>query len=115
AAADVLRGHHLAPGVRLFVTAASRRGYFEALREGLVQEFLDAGAVWGTPGCSGCTGASGFGIPGSGENMITSAPRNFVGRTGNRDSSIYLASPATVMASAIAGAITSPAQYLQGE
>lgn len=114
-AAAVLRGHQLAPGVRLFVTAASRRGYFDALKEGLVDEFLAAGAIWGTPGCSGCTGASGFGVPGDGENMITSAPRNFVGRTGNRNASIYLASPATVMASAIEGAIADPTPYVRGE
>jgi 3-isopropylmalate/(R)-2-methylmalate dehydratase large subunit len=66
----------------------------------------------GTPGCSGCTGASGFGVPGDGENMITSAPRNFVGRTGNRDAGIYLAAPATVIASAIAGEIADPRPLL---
>lgn len=108
AAARVLGDRRVAPGVRLFVTAASRRAYFAALQEGLVQRFLDAGAVWGTAGCSGCTGASGFGVPGDGENMITSAPRNFVGRTGNRNARIYLASPATVMASAVHGVIADP-------
>lgn len=108
AAADVLRGRSIAPGVRLFVAPASRNAYFAALREGLVEELVGKGAVWGTAGCSGCTGASAFGVPGDGENMITSAPRNFVGRTGNRNAHIYLASPATVMASAVAGEITDP-------
>lgn len=111
-AATVLDGHRIAPGVRLFVAPASRHAYFAALREGLVEKLVEAGAIWGTPGCSGCTGASGFGVPADGENMITSAPRNFVGRTGNRNASIYLASPATVMASAIEGAIADPTPYL---
>jgi 3-isopropylmalate/(R)-2-methylmalate dehydratase large subunit len=108
AAAALLDGRSLAPGVRLFVAPASRRAYLDALREGLIETFLSAGAVLGTPGCSGCTGSTGFGVPGDGENMITSAPRNFVGRTGNRNASIYLASPATVIASALAGEITDP-------
>lgn len=113
AAADVLRGRSIAPGVRVFVAPSSRHAYFAALAEGLVAEFVEAGAVWGTPGCSGCTGASGFGVPGDGENMITSAPRNFVGRTGNRNAQIYLASPATVMASAVEGAIADPRPYVR--
>lgn len=111
AAAAILRGHSIAPGVRLFVAPASRRAYFEALSEGLIEMFMQAGAVIGTPGCSGCTGASAFGVPGDGQNMITSAPRNFVGRTGNRNANIYLASPATVMAAAIAGEISDPRPY----
>jgi len=112
AAAALLRGHSIAPGVQLFVAPASRHTYFEALREGLVQQFVEAGALWGTPGCSGCTGSSAFGVPASGRNMITSAPRNFVGRTGNRNASIYLASPATVIASAIEGQIADPRRYV---
>jgi len=112
AAAEVLGGRMVAPGVRLFVTAATRRTYLAALHEGLVDRFVQAGATWGSPGCSGCTGASGFGVPADDENMITSAPRNFVGRTGNADARIYLASPATVMASAITGAIADPRPFL---
>ncbi|MPZ95039.1 MAG: homoaconitate hydratase family protein [Propionibacteriales bacterium] len=112
AAARVLEGHHFAPGVKVYITAASQRAYLAARREGLVDLFLDAGAVIGTPGCSGCTGASGFGVPADGETMITSANRNFIGRTGNSLAEIYLASPATVMASAIAGSITDPRPFL---
>ena len=112
AAVSVLGDHRIAPGVRLFVAPASRRAYLEALREGLIPRLIEAGAVIGTSGCSGCTGASGFGIPGDGTTMITSAPRNFVGRTGNRNADIFLASPATVMASAIEGAIADPRPYL---
>lgn len=113
-AARVLRGRRLAKGMKLFVTAASARAYHQARVEGLVDLFTDAGAVIGTPGCSGCTGASGFGVPGDGENMITSANRNFVGRTGNNKAQIYLASPATVIASAIEGRIADPRPYLAG-
>lgn len=111
AAAQVLSGRTVAAGVRLFVTAASRRAYLAALQEGIVNELISAGAVWGTSGCSGCTGASGFGIPADGQTMITSAPRNFVGRTGNRNADIYLASPATVAASALEGRITDPREF----
>jgi 3-isopropylmalate/(R)-2-methylmalate dehydratase large subunit len=112
AAVTVLGGHRIAPSVRLFVAPASRRAYLEALQEGLISRLIEAGAVIGTSGCSGCTGASGFAIPGDGITMITSAPRNFVGRTGNRNADIFLASPATVMASAIEGVIADPRPYL---
>ncbi|MGV9801858.1 3-isopropylmalate dehydratase large subunit [Mycobacterium sp. NPDC003449] len=112
AAVEVLGDRRIAHGVRLFVAPASRRAYLQALQEGLIARLVEAGAVIGTSGCSGCTGASGFGIPGDGTTMITSAPRNFVGRTGNRTADIFLASPATVMASAIEGAIADPRPYL---
>ncbi|MHB0870851.1 MAG: 3-isopropylmalate dehydratase large subunit [Chloroflexota bacterium] len=112
-AATVLRGHRPAPGVRLFVTPASRDIYRQAVREGLIDLFLGAGAVIGTPGCSGCNGSAALGIPADGENTISSANRNFKGRTGNNRSFIYLASPATVTASVIEGRIADPRKYLQ--
>ncbi|HEU5037748.1 MAG TPA: aconitase/3-isopropylmalate dehydratase large subunit family protein [Nocardioides sp.] len=112
AAVQVLGDRRISPDVRLFVAPASRRAHLDALREGLVDRLVEAGAIWGTAGCSGCTGASGFGVPADGEAMITSAPRNFVGRTGNRNADIYLASPATVMASALEGRIADPRPYL---
>jgi 3-isopropylmalate/(R)-2-methylmalate dehydratase large subunit len=112
AAAAVLGRHTFAPGVKVYVTAASRRAYLAAEQEGLLSRFVNAGALIGTPGCSGCTGGSGFGIPADGENVITSANRNFVGRIGNSRASIFLASPATVMASAIEGVIADPRRYL---
>jgi 3-isopropylmalate/(R)-2-methylmalate dehydratase large subunit len=111
-AARLLAGHRVAPHVRLFVVPASRRAFLEAMQEGLIETMLAAGAILGTPGCSGCTGSSGFGVPSDGENMITSAPRNFIGRTGNRNASIYLASPATVIASAVAGEIADPRELM---
>jgi 3-isopropylmalate/(R)-2-methylmalate dehydratase large subunit len=113
AAAAVLDGQRLAPGVRLFVTAASRRAHLAAQQEGLLDVFIGAGAVIGTPGCSGCTGASGFGVPGDGESMVTSANRNFIGRTGNNRADIYLASPATVIASAVEGMLADPRPHLE--
>ena len=112
AAAEVLRGNRIAPGVKVFITAASKRAALSAQQEGFIDLFVEAGAVIGTPGCSGCTGASGFGVPGDDETMITSANRNFIGRTGNNKARIFLASPATVMASAIEGAIADPRPYL---
>jgi 3-isopropylmalate/(R)-2-methylmalate dehydratase large subunit len=111
-AANVLRGRRVAPGVRLFVTPSSRSVLQMAMKEGLIDVFIAAGAVLGTPGCGGCTGGSGFGIPGDDVNMISTANRNFLGRTGNNKAFIYLASPATVMASAIEGAIADPRPYV---
>lgn len=111
-AAALLKGRRVAPHVRLFVTPASRSILQAAMREGLISAFIDAGAVLGSPGCSGCTGGSGFAIPDDGINMITTANRNFQGRTGNRSAFIYLASPATVIASAIEGAIADPRAHL---
>lgn len=111
-AADILRGRRVHPSVKMYVTAASRRAHLAAQMEGLMDVFVQAGAIIGTPGCSGCTGASGFGIPGNDEVMVTSAPRNFVGRTGNNTAEIYLASPATVAASAIEGRLADPRGHL---
>jgi 3-isopropylmalate/(R)-2-methylmalate dehydratase large subunit len=111
-AAAMLKGRRIAPGVRLFVTPSSRMVLQAAMRDGLIDAFLEAGAVLSTPGCGGCTGGSGVGIPGDGMNMISTANRNFKGRTGNDKAFIYLASPATVMASAIEGAIADPRHYL---
>ncbi|HYC37240.1 MAG TPA: 3-isopropylmalate dehydratase large subunit [Usitatibacter sp.] len=110
-AAQVLRGRKVAPGVRLYVTPSSRTVLQDALKEGLIATFIEAGAVLGTPGCGGCTGGSGLGIPGDGVNMISTANRNFKGRTGNNNAFIYLASPATVMASAVEGRIADPRKY----
>jgi 3-isopropylmalate/(R)-2-methylmalate dehydratase large subunit len=112
AAAEILRGRQVAPGVRLYVTPASRRALLAAQMEGLLEVFLEAGGLIGTPGCSGCTGASGFGVPRDGDVMITSANRNFAGRTGNNKAQIYLASPATVAASAVEGVIADPRNHL---
>ena len=108
AAARVVAGLRVAPGTRLLVVPASSEVYRAALRAGHVETLLDAGAVIGPPGCGPCMGNH-LGILAPGEVCISSANRNFRGRMGTADSEIYLASPAVVAASAIAGRIVHPA------
>jgi 3-isopropylmalate/(R)-2-methylmalate dehydratase large subunit len=107
-AAGFLRGNKVAPGVMLLITPASREIYLQAVREGLAEIFLNAGANILTPSCGPCLG-TGQGIPPDGIHVISTANRNFLGRMGNPKSFIYLASPATVAISAIRGEIVSPA------
>ncbi len=107
-AAEILRGKTIAPGVQLQVIPASREIYLEAIRSGLAEIFLQAGASILTPSCGPCLG-TGQGIPADGTTVISTANRNFLGRMGNKNAAIYLASPATVALSAIEGKITSPA------
>jgi 3-isopropylmalate/(R)-2-methylmalate dehydratase large subunit len=107
-ASEVVKGKKVAPGVRLFVTPASREIYIDALKEGIITALIEAGAVIGVPGCSGCTGGAHFAIPSDGERVITTANRNFIGRLGNANSELYLASPMIVAASALAGRISYP-------
>ncbi len=107
AAAQVLLGRRVARGTRLLVIPASSQVLKEAIARGYVQTFLDAGAVIGTPGCGPCMGNH-MGIPAPGEVTISTANRNFRGRMGTREAEIYLASPAVVAASAVAGAIADP-------
>jgi 3-isopropylmalate/(R)-2-methylmalate dehydratase large subunit len=112
-AARILRGRRVHQDVRLFVIPASRRVLDVAVQEGLLQTFLDAGAVVGTPGCSGCVGGAHFAVPADGVHMVTTANRNFKGRTGNPNAFIYLASPATAAASAVEGKLADPRPYFQ--
>ncbi len=107
AACDVLRGKHVARGTRLVVIPASSEVLQEATRRGYISVFLEAGAVIGVPGCGPCMGNH-MGIPAPNEVTISSANRNFRGRMGTRESEIYLASPAVVAASAVAGYIADP-------
>jgi 3-isopropylmalate/(R)-2-methylmalate dehydratase large subunit len=111
AAAGILKGRKVASGVRFIVAPASRAIYLEALRLGLADILVRAGAAIVAPGCGPCVGTHN-GVPADGENVISSANRNFKGRMGNPKAFIYLGSPATVAASAIAGFITDPRQYL---
>ena len=106
-AADIVRGKQLAPGVRMIVTPASRAVYRRALRDGVIETLVDAGCTVTTPGCGACAGMH-QGILGDGEVCIASSSRNFHGRMGNRESFVYLGSPATVAASALAGVIADP-------
>jgi len=106
AAAAALAGRSVHPNVRLLIAPASPRVLRQAIDEGLVEEFLRAGAVIGNPGCSACFG--GQGMLWEGEVCIGSHNRNFRGRMGHKDSRVYLASPETVAASAVAGYIEDP-------
>jgi 3-isopropylmalate/(R)-2-methylmalate dehydratase large subunit len=113
-AASILRGRRLAPGMRMMVVPSSREVLKMALQEGLINIFVDAGCSVGAPNCGGCGGDT-FGTPSDGDAVISTANRNFKGRLGNPNSFIYLASPATVVASAIAGRIADPRPYFQGQ
>jgi homoaconitate hydratase family protein len=108
-AAQIMAGRRVASGTRLLVIPASSQVYLDAVKAGYVETLLDAGATFGSPGCGPCMGNH-MGIPAPGEVTISSANRNFRGRMGTRDSDIYLASPAVVAASAVAGKITGPEQ-----
>lgn len=106
-AAEILRGKRIPSGVRLLITPASKRVFLQAVREGLVETLTEAGGVFVTTGCGACVGTHN-GIPGNGDNVISSTNRNFKGRMGNNQAPIYLASPATVAASVLMGKITDP-------
>ncbi|MHB8142180.1 MAG: 3-isopropylmalate dehydratase large subunit [Thermoleophilia bacterium] len=110
-AAEVLRGRRRHPDTRLIVTPASRFVYLKAAEEGLLTVFVEAGATVTGPGCGACVGVHG-GILGDGEVCIATQNRNFQGRMGNAEAFIWLASPATAAASALAGEIVDPREYL---
>ena len=110
-AAKVVRGRKVAPGVRLIVTPASQRVLKEAVRLGYVETILEAGGVVTNSTCGACYGGH-MGVLGPKEVCITSSTRNFKGRMGSPSARIYMGSSATVAASAIAGYITDPTQYL---
>jgi 3-isopropylmalate/(R)-2-methylmalate dehydratase large subunit len=104
-AANVLRGRTVAPGVRLLVTPASQAVYRDAMRLGYLQDIADAGGVVTNSTCGACFGYH-MGVVGAGEVCITASTRNFTGRMGSTEAEIFMASPATVAASAVAGYIT---------
>jgi len=106
-AASILRGRKVAAGTRLLVFPASMEVYLHALREGLIESFVEAGAVVMNPGCGPCLGAH-EGALAPGEVCLSTSNRNFQGRMGCREAEVYLASPATVAASALAGTIADP-------
>ena len=108
AAAEILKGRKIADGRRMIVIPASEEVYLAALQAGYLETFLKAGAVIESPGCGPCMGNH-MGVPAVGEISISTANRNFRGRMGTKESEVYLASPAVVAASAVAGEIESPA------
>ena len=110
-AAKILKEKKVHPKVRLTCTPGSRKIYLECLRKGYLEILAEAGACITNPGCGPCVGTH-QGVPSDGENVISTANRNFKGRMGNQNAFIYLASPATVAASAIEGKITDPRKYL---
>lgn len=107
AAAQVLKDHHVAKGMRAIVFPATQAIYLQAIEEGLIQTFIKAGAVVSTPTCGPCLGGH-MGILAAGERAVSTTNRNFVGRMGHVDSEVYLASPAVAAASAITGKISQP-------
>jgi len=106
-AAEILKGRKVAPGIRLLVIPASSLVMQEALRLGYIQTFVDAGAMIGVPGCGPCMGNH-MGVPAPNEVTISTANRNFRGRMGTADASIYLSNPAVVAATSVTGVITDP-------
>ena len=110
-AADILKKQPVSKSSRLIVAPASREIYLQAMKEGIIQTLVEANAAVVTPGCGPCVGTHN-GVPSDGENVISTANRNFKGRMGNTNADIYLASPATVAASVITGKITDPREFV---
>jgi 3-isopropylmalate/(R)-2-methylmalate dehydratase large subunit len=106
-AAEIVRGRKVAPGVRLLITPASQQVYRDAMRAGYLQDLADAGAVITNSTCGACFGYH-MGLLAPGEVCLTSSTRNFTGRMGSPEAEIYMASPATVAASALTGRVTDP-------
>lgn len=106
-AAEIFKGKKVADGVRAIVIPATQQIYLDAMEEGLLKIFIEAGAIVSTPTCGPCLGGY-MGILAEGERCVSTTNRNFVGRMGHVESEIYLASPAVAAASAIAGKIAGP-------
>jgi 3-isopropylmalate/(R)-2-methylmalate dehydratase large subunit len=111
AGAEVLRGHRVHPDVNLIVIPASRKVYERAMDEGLLQVFVKAGANVESSNCGPCFGSH-MGVLAGKSKMISTSNRNYKGRMGSPDARIFLASPATVAASAIEGRLADPRKYL---
>ncbi|MDD7795930.1 3-isopropylmalate dehydratase large subunit [Clostridium sp. 'White wine YQ'] len=106
-AAEILKGKKVAKYVRAIVIPGSQKIYLQAMEEGLVKTFIEAGAIFSTPTCGPCLGGH-MGILAKKERCVSTTNRNFVGRMGHTQSEVYLASPAVAAASAITGKITNP-------
>jgi 3-isopropylmalate/(R)-2-methylmalate dehydratase large subunit len=111
-AATILKGKKIAKGVRLLITPASQEVYIDALQKGLFEAFIKAGAYVCNPTCGACFGGH-MGLLARGEVCLSSSNRNFIGRMGSPEAQIYLASPVTVAASALAGKIVDPREFLE--
>jgi len=106
-ASELMKGEPVAKGVRMIVVPASREEYMKCLHAGLIEKFMEAGAMFESACCGPCMGGS-FGLLGAGEHGLSTSNRNFVGRQGSPQAFVYLCSPATAGASAITGYITDP-------
>lgn len=106
-ARDILKGKKVNKNVRCIVIPGTQKIYLQALKEGIIEDFIEAGAVVSTPTCGPCLGGH-MGILAKGERAVSTTNRNFVGRMGSPKSEVYLCSPAVAAASAITGRITSP-------
>jgi 3-isopropylmalate/(R)-2-methylmalate dehydratase large subunit len=111
-AAQILRKHHVHPGVRCIIIPGTQQVYLDALAEGLLETFIKAGAVVSTPTCGPCLGGH-MGVLAAGERCVSTTNRNFVGRMGSTKSEVYLANPAVAAASAVAGKIVGPDEVLR--
>ena len=109
AAARILKGKRVAPGVRLMVAAASQKVFLDAAKDGTLATLTEAGATFLPSGCGPCVGTH-LGVPGDGEVVVSTANRNFRGRMGNPEAHVYLASPTVVASAAVAGMIVDPAE-----
>jgi 3-isopropylmalate/(R)-2-methylmalate dehydratase large subunit len=110
-AAKILKGKKIKSGTRLILAPASKDIMLELIKKGIYQSLVESGGTFVTPGCGPCVGTHN-GVPSDGENVISTANRNFKGRMGNPNAFIYLGSPATVAASVLNGKITDPRNYL---
>ena len=110
-AAQILRGRQVHPRLRCIIIPGTQHVYLEALREGLIEAFVNSGAVVSTPTCGPCLGGY-MGVLAAGERCVSTTNRNFVGRMGSPESEVYLANPAVAAASAIAGRIASPEEVV---
>ena len=108
-AASILKGRKVADGVRCIIIPGTQQIYLDAIREGLAETFILAGAIFSMPTCGPCLGGH-MGVLGKGERAVSTTNRNFVGRMGHIESEIYLASPAVAAASAVTGYLTDPAK-----
>jgi 3-isopropylmalate dehydratase small subunit len=113
-AAGILKGKIVKEGFQLHIIPASGKIFLQAIEEGIISTFIEAGANVLTPSCGPCLG-TGQGIPANGHTVISTANRNFPGRMGNKEAQIYLASPATVAHSSLTGVITDPRKSSRNE
>jgi len=111
AAAEILKGRHIAENVRCIVIPATQKVYMTAMKEGLLEIFINAGCAVSTPTCGPCLGGH-MGILAKGERAVATTNRNFVGRMGHPESEVYLASPYVAAASAITGRISQPSEIV---